>query len=181
MTSTSYQSRLGRPVKPFWSTWTLVPQICGSSLPHSTYSAQYLASWIYSADTPFGDGRSNHSYYDPSKSTTSKKLGGYSYNITYGDGSSSSGDVYTDVVEFGRVKFSTQSVEAAKFVSSDFLPDPYFDGYFGIGHDSGNQGKLSRLVSQPCPPFASIRLHLTDPEQSNLLPRSLSSPTSPPL
>ena len=51
--------------------------------------------------------------------------------------------MYADVVDFGGVKFSTQSVEAAKVVSSDFLPDPYFDGYFGLGHDSGNQGEMS--------------------------------------
>ncbi|KAL9105531.1 MAG: hypothetical protein Q9187_008694 [Circinaria calcarea] len=115
--------------------------------------------WVYSSETPLEDGRSNHSYYDPSKSTTSRKLAGYNYSITYGDGSFSSGDVYTDVVDFGGVKFATQSVEAAKIVSPDFLPDPYFDGYFGLGHDGGNQIKPNAQKTF----FTNVAPSLTSP------------------
>ena len=80
---------------------------------------------------------------------TSKKLDGYNWTITYGDGSSAFGDVYTDTVTFADVTFFEQAVEAAKFVSTDFIPDPRFDGYFGVGHDAGNQSQ-SRNFSQNC-------------------------------
>ena len=100
-----------------------------------------LISWVYSSYTPLEDGRNNHSYYDPSKSSTSKSLDGYIYNITYGDGSSSHGVVYTDVVNYAGVKYPTQAVEAVEFVSSEYVIDLNFDGYFGLGPDTGNQGR----------------------------------------
>lgn len=78
-----------------------------------------LSSWVYSSYTPIGDGRSNHSYYDPSKSSTSKHLDGYTYNITYGDGSSSHGVVCTDVVRFAGVTRPKQAVEAVEYVSPE--------------------------------------------------------------
>ncbi|MCJ1248914.1 Type I transmembrane sorting receptor [Trapelia coarctata] len=97
--------------------------------------------WVYSSSTPLGDGRNNHSYYDPSKSSTSKSLDGYTYNITYGDGSSSHGVVYTDVVKYAGVTYTTQAVESVEFVSSEYLTDLNFDGYLGLGPDTGNQVK----------------------------------------
>ncbi|MCJ1419143.1 Type I transmembrane sorting receptor [Xylographa parallela] len=96
-------------------------------------------SWVYSSDTPYNDGRNNHSYYNAPKSTTSKKLKGYTYNITYGDGSQSNGDVYTDVVTYAGATFPSQAVEAMEYVSPDYLIDLNFDGFLALGHDGGNQ------------------------------------------
>lgn len=95
---------------------------------------------MYSSLTPRGDGRNNHSYYDPSKSTTSKSLDGYTYNITYGDDSSSHGAVYTDIVNYAGVTYPTQAAEAVEFVSTEYLTDLNFDSYFGLGPGTGNQG-----------------------------------------
>ncbi|MCJ1312653.1 Type I transmembrane sorting receptor [Agyrium rufum] len=95
--------------------------------------------WVYSTDTPIDDGESNHTHYKPAKSSTSKKLAGETYSIQYGDGSSSSGIVYTDVVSVAGISYPKQAVESATFVSSDFLSDLRFDGFLGLGHDGGNQ------------------------------------------
>ena len=102
---------------------------------------KFSVSWVYSSDTPLDDGRNNHTYYNAPKSSTSKKLNGYTYNITYGDGSESNGDVYTDVVTYAGATFRSQAVEAMEFISPEYLVDLNFDGYFGLGHDGGNQGE----------------------------------------
>ena len=112
-----------------------------SSCEQGVAANVFTTRWVYSPETPLDDGRNNHTYYNASKSLTSKKLDGYNWTITYGDGSSAFGDVYTDTVTFADITFPRQAVEAAKFVSPDFVPDPRFDGYFGVGHNAGNQGQ----------------------------------------
>jgi hypothetical protein len=69
--------------------------------------------------------------YDPSKSKTAKKASG-KWNISYGDGSSASGDVYTDTVTVAGVAIPGQAVELAKHLSSSFLSDGGNDGLLGL-------------------------------------------------
>lgn len=58
--------------------------------------------------------------FDPSKSSTFKKLSGESWKIQYGDSSSASGDVGTDVLNLGGLEVKTQAVELAKQLSQQF-------------------------------------------------------------
>lgn len=93
--------------------------------------------WVYSTEQPSNQ---NHGQvqYDASKSSTSKRLSGYSWRIKYGDGSGASGDVYTDDVTVGGFKVSAQAVEAAKKVSAQFVNDTSNSGLLGLGFDSIN-------------------------------------------
>ncbi|KAK5989226.1 Endothiapepsin [Cladobotryum mycophilum] len=91
--------------------------------------------WVFSTETD-GD-VSGHKLYDPKKSSSSKKLAGASWEISYGDGSSSSGDVYTDAVTVGGLTFKNQAVESAKKASDEFIQGNN-DGLLGLAFSSIN-------------------------------------------
>ena len=78
--------------------------------------------------------------YNPSLSSTAQELSGYTWNITYGDGSSSSGNVYTDDVTVGGITVTKQAVELAEQVSSQFVQDTQSDGILGLAFSSINTG-----------------------------------------
>ncbi|KAK1251278.1 hypothetical protein MKX07_005833 [Trichoderma sp. CBMAI-0711] len=94
--------------------------------------------WVFSSETPKSSA-TGHAIYTPSKSSTSKKVSGASWSISYGDGSSSSGDVYTDKVTIGGFSVNTQGVESATRVSTEFVQDTVISGLVGLAFDSGNQ------------------------------------------
>ncbi|EHK24253.1 uncharacterized protein TRIVIDRAFT_81777 [Trichoderma virens Gv29-8] len=96
--------------------------------------------WVFSSETPKSSA-SGHVTYSPSKSSTAKKLSGASWSITYGDHSSSSGDVYTDKVTVGGFSVSSQAVESATKVSTQFVQDTVISGLLGLGFDVGNTVK----------------------------------------
>lgn len=93
--------------------------------------------WVFSSETPSSQAK-GHTLYNPTKSSTSKKLSGYSWTISYGDGSSSSGDVYTDTVSVGGFSVTGQAVESATKVSSEFVSDTSNSGLLGLALDSIN-------------------------------------------
>ena len=100
-----------------------------------------LESWVFSQELSQQQ-IGNHSIYDPSKSTTAKHQSGLSWNISYGDGSGASGDVYTDTVTVGGATVTNQAVETANNVSSEFIQDFSNSGLLGLAFDSLNTGKL---------------------------------------
>ncbi|KAF2124324.1 aspergillopepsin A precursor [Dothidotthia symphoricarpi CBS 119687] len=81
--------------------------------------------WVWSTELPkkilSGANPQNQQVaFDPSKSSTFKKLSGETWKISYGDSSSASGDVGTDVLDLGGLKVQTQAVELAKQLSTQF-------------------------------------------------------------
>lgn len=65
-------------------------------------------------------------------------MSGYTWNISYGDGSGASGTVYADKVVVGSVTATSQAVEAATSVSSQFTQDTANDGLLGLAFSSIN-------------------------------------------
>lgn len=91
--------------------------------------------WVFTNTT---QGASQRTSYNPDKSSTSRKLNGYTFSIQYGDGSTSSGDVYLDKVSAGRLSVNNQAVETANRVSGSFDSEPNLDGLMGLGLSSLN-------------------------------------------
>lgn len=74
--------------------------------------------------------------YDPSKSSTSKLIPNCTWDILYGDFSSSSGIVYKDTFTLGQVSISGMTIESAKSVSSQFTKQKNMSGLVGLGFSS---------------------------------------------
>jgi aspergillopepsin I len=73
------------------------------------------------------EGREDYYHVDPSK-----ELKNHAWRIRYGDGSYAKGKVYMDKVVVGGVTATTQAVEAATLVSTQFEQDELTDGLLGL-------------------------------------------------
>lgn len=93
--------------------------------------------WVFSSDTP-SSSISGQAIYSPGKSSTASKMDGSTWKISYGDGSSSSGNVYTDLVTIGNLSVQSQAVETATQVSSEFTADSAMSGLVGLAFSSIN-------------------------------------------
>ncbi|KAL1852608.1 hypothetical protein Plec18167_007702 [Paecilomyces lecythidis] len=112
--------------------------------------------WVFSSQTPSSE-RSGHDYYTPGSSA--QKIDGATWSISYGDGSSASGDVYKDKVTVGGVSYDSQAVESAEKVSSEFTQDTANDGLLGLAFSSIN-------TVQPTPQktfFDNVKSSLSEP------------------
>jgi len=92
--------------------------------------------WVWSSE--LRSSVAGHTIYKPASSSTAKQVSGASWNISYGDGSSASGNVYTDTIQIGSLSIPNQAVELAEKLSSSFLQEGGSDGLLGLAWPSIN-------------------------------------------
>ncbi|KAK3361292.1 aspartic-type endopeptidase-like protein [Lasiosphaeria ovina] len=114
--------------------------------------------WVFSTQLPASE-VNGQTLYNAGASSSSSLKSGYSWSISYGDGSSSSGNVYADKVAVGPLTVTSQAVEAAKTVSSSFTADPDIDGLLGLGFDNINTVSPTKQKTW----FTNVKPQLTSP------------------
>ncbi|KAF8480125.1 acid protease [Russula ochroleuca] len=83
-----------------------------------------------------GSSCSGHNLYDPSKSSTAKDLS-ETFSLAYGDGSTVTGEQFTDVVSIVNLTAKSQTLGAATQYSSGFMSSGFpADGLMGLGFES---------------------------------------------
>jgi Eukaryotic aspartyl protease len=90
--------------------------------------------WVFGPEVSAAT--SNHTIYNPSASSSSSTTQD-NWKISYGDGSSASGNVYKDTVSLGGVLTSHQAVEQATQASAQFIQTSG-DGLMGLAFESIN-------------------------------------------
>ncbi|WPG98724.1 Hypothetical protein R9X50_00151800 [Acrodontium crateriforme] len=113
----------------------ICPVTTGSNTLHLDFDTGSSDLWVFSTDTPASE-QGSHSLYNGE--ATGKLLSGYTWDITYEDGSGSKGIVYSDKVVIGPVTATSQAVEAATSASSGFVSDTSTDGLVGLAFSSIN-------------------------------------------
>ncbi|KAJ6456473.1 acid protease [Mycena sanguinolenta] len=93
--------------------------------------------WVWSSELK-GVSKTGHNIYTPSKSKTASLQSKSTWEISYGDGSSASGNVYLDTVTIGGVSIPKQAVELAEKMSAQFSSGEGSDGLLGLAWPSIN-------------------------------------------
>lgn len=90
------------------------------------------------------DGKTKrHNIFNPTKSSTFKKVSGSTWKIRYGDGSTVSGTVGTDSVTLGGLCVENQAIELANKLSPQFTQGAG-DGLLGLAF-----GKINTVKPKP--------------------------------
>lgn len=82
---------------------------------------------------PAADQSGHDAIYNPSDSKSFVSIPGASFDVSYGDNSSTSGGVGKDTVQIGSITVVGQAVELPSTVSSQFSGDTKSDGIVGLG------------------------------------------------
>jgi hypothetical protein len=112
----------------------LSPVTVGSNTLHLDFDTGSADLWVFSS-LQAQSSLQGHDYY---KVDSTKRKSGYTWKISYGDGSGASGQVYADKVTVGAVTATSQAVEAATSVSAQFTRDVDTDGLLGLAMSSIN-------------------------------------------
>jgi aspergillopepsin I len=94
-------------------------------------------SWVMNTELP-ASAQVGHTVFDPSKSSTFKKMEGATFEIKYGDSSFANGGVGTDTVDIGGASVTGQAIGIPTSVSDSFVEDTYSNGLVGLGFSSLN-------------------------------------------
>jgi|TARA_R110002003_G_scaffold130_6_gene12202 aspergillopepsin I len=139
----------------------LSPVTVGSTTLHLDFDTGSSDLWVFSS-LQASSQLSGHDYY---KADASKLKSGYTWKISYGDGSGASGKVYADKVVVGGVTATSQAVEAATSVSAQFSQDQDTDGLLGLAMSSLNTVKpqqqttfFDTVLSQLAQPLFAVTL-----------------------
>ena len=89
-------------------------------------------------DTNLNETLTGHTEYNPSNSSTFKKMDGYTFDVSYGDDSYASGPVGTDTVNIGGAIVKEQAFGVPDQVSQSFIEDTNSNGLVGLGFSSIN-------------------------------------------
>ncbi|OXV07745.1 hypothetical protein Egran_04490 [Elaphomyces granulatus] len=102
--------------------------------------------WVWSTELPSSilHGPGSHSIFDSSKSSTFHESPSLTWRISYGDSSSASGNVGTDVVNVGGLVIEDQAVELATSMSRSFVSNAG-DGLLGLAFGKINTVKPERV------------------------------------
>ncbi|KAK4040661.1 aspartic peptidase domain-containing protein [Parachaetomium inaequale] len=87
--------------------------------------------WVFSSQLPTLT-QAGHQAYNPLLSPTFKQMPGASFAIMYGDGTSASGNLGTDIVDVGGAMVANQAVQMATAVSPAFAKDTHLSGLLGL-------------------------------------------------
>ena len=97
--------------------------------------------WVPSKNCTQSACSAKHKYSSANSSTSGTQPG--TFQIEYGDGSKSSGPIFTDTVVVGGIKSTAQTFSAVTSLSSSFSSDPV-DGILGMAYQ-----KISSLDHPP--------------------------------
>ncbi|KAH7071653.1 aspartic peptidase domain-containing protein [Paraphoma chrysanthemicola] len=139
----------------------LSPVTVGTTTLHLDFDTGSSDLWVFSS-LQASSQLTGHDYY---KADASKLKSGYTWKISYGDGSGASGKVYADKVVVGGVTATSQAVEAATSVSAQFSQDQDTDGLLGLAQSSINTVKpvqqttfFDTVLSQLAQPLFAVTL-----------------------
>ncbi|KAF8859833.1 acid protease [Acephala macrosclerotiorum] len=114
----------------------LVSTVVGGQTLDLDFDTGSADLWVFSSELA-ASSLTGHAYYTSSKSSTYQALSGYTWDISYADGSGASGNVGLDTVTIGGTTVTSQAVELAETVSSSFVSDAA-DGLVGLAFSSIN-------------------------------------------
>ncbi|CAK42580.1 uncharacterized protein An15g06280, partial [Aspergillus niger] len=112
------------------------PVLIGGQKIVMTFDTGSSDFWVF--DTNLNETLTGHTEYNPSNSSTFKKMDGYTFDVSYGDDSYASGPVGTDTVNIGGAIVKEQAFGVPDQVSQSFIEDTNSNGLVGLGFSSIN-------------------------------------------